>query len=312
MMFLGEKEMYKNIILLLSVLVFVACGGGGGGGGEAATDTRLTYQDIAPPPFTGGSGRKIVTGDQLGNGTKFNSDLIYAAPVITNTSDFSIGPAYVENRYALGQLIIPITNLGSPKCNIKANLIELRGSGNSLIDSNSLGSDVTGSNATFYRVDIYQYIDDSIFEVSTVNHCLDTGETGYFLEYASGLTPRGVSFVSVNDIESQEYETCDEVGCNFLTFYAPSQSWEPKSYNIISPNSFGVSILNTSTEEESCCGSILSQYLLFDSDDKPLAWGYLNNYDSSGIPVGGTGKIIEDNYIFDGVSTKIEVFVNYY
>ncbi len=298
--------MRKNIILPLTVLAFVTCGGCGSNGED--TDSRLTFEDIAPPSFTGGSGRNILTGEQLGDGTKLNSDLVYTAPVISNTYDFFIGPAYVSGETS-SQIIIPITNIGPAKCNIKANLIELRDSRNNIIDSDTYGNYVTGSNATFYLVDLYQYINDRAYDVNTTNTCLDMGETGYFL-HLNGGPARRVASVTVYDIESQEHETCSEAGCSFLTFYAPKQSWESISYNVTSPNSFVVSILNTSSKEASCCIPY-SQYILLDENNIPLRWGFLDGYDTSNIPPLGTGQIIENIFYFEGISTKMEVFLRY-
>ncbi len=293
---------YIKCLFVLSITIgLTACGGGGDAAVNGDENTFI------PPVFSGGAGRAVIVGDQLGYGTTLNSDIMSVVPVSSNISGYYLGLAYVEtgNNNTKGKVIIPITNWGIPKCFIKSNLIEIRDSSNNVIDSIA-ESYIVGSNAAFYR----KGASSSAYTYSVAtNTCLGRGEKGYILsDFGSSSQGNAVS-VSINNIESTEMETCNTDSCDIYTFYMPDESWMPESYNIISSNSFMVSVLNTSKDTYKCCQ--ISQYLLLDSNDDPLGWGYLTTDLMSDVPPNVYGQIIDDIYVLDGSSTKIEVFLHY-
>lgn len=259
------------------ILLLTACGSGGGGGDSSSSTST---NNIAPVTFTGGTNRGILNGVALGYGTKLNENIVKTVPVSPSViGNFFIGPAYLS-RHSTGGFswIIPVTNsfAGPPRCGIQMSIGFKDSSGALLFSENDF---VTGSTS----------ID------SGLPWCLAAGEKGYIIGISLAVNADTANQVSVSSVDE-----------GYAPTGMPTITWVPLRYDIVSANSFMVTIQNTSSVLAGT-GS-LHKYILLDSTGKPLGWGFLDNSASSVVP-GGTAILTENGYSYDGLATSMEIFI---
>lgn len=277
-----NKRFFKplsNLITISAVaLLLTACGGGGGGGGGSTSTSNA-----APVTFTGGTNGGIVNGVALGYGTKLNENIVKLTPVSPLIGNFSVDLAYLSRITSSGfYWIIPITNNGPPRCGIQLLSIDFRDSSNALLFSEN--GYVTGSKDP---------------GMASLNWCLATGEKGYVLGIKPVLNADAVNRVVISSINEGTAPTG-----------MPAENWKPLHYGIVTANSFIVTVQNTGSVS---AGTSNSKYILFGTffggvTSYPLTWGYFDNSVSS-ISPSGTAILTENSYIYEGLATSMEVFI---
>ncbi len=271
----------KKIIILLFFVVLVSCGGGGGSDVNT-TDSQPTNDEPSASSFIGGSNRSILVGDRLGSGTELNSNLVKIVGVsLFYIDDFSIGPAYLlrDSR----TYILPIRNLGSAQCAIQLQSISFKDDRGLILFTQY--EPVTG------------YANGSVSRNFGRTMCLDNGEIGYIL---------GAISTNIDDISQI---TASGISNTLEPSGMPTETWEALSYNIISSTSFMVTVQNAGSIEAK--PELKSLYILFDDKDVPLYHGYLDASDSLTAP-NGTTIFMENSYYFDGIASKMEIFIDNY
>lgn len=272
----------KKIIISLFSIVLVSCGGGSGSDVNSTIDSQSTNDGSTASTFVGGSNRSTLVGDQLGSGTELNANLVKIIGISTdNIDDFIVGPAYLlrDSR----TYFIPIRNIGPARCFIQLKSITFKDNRGSILFTRS--EPLTG------------YASGSVSKDSGSAVCLDRGERGYI---------HGPTSTNIDDISQI---TASGISDTLEPGGMPTETWKALSYNIISSTSFMVTVQNTGSIEAKPV--LKSLYILFDDKDIPLHYGYLDAANSLTAP-NDTTVFMENSFYFDGVASKMEIFINNY
>jgi len=243
----------------------------GCGGGNVPPATAPTPD----PPFLGWNNRAVLSGSPLGYGTMLTSHFVKSLPFSHPFSPALVVSAAYASDFGGGvNYFIRIHNYGPARCFIQLLNVRFYNSANVLLLSKN--AYITGSR------DMY------------TNTCLATNEYGYALGIALGVAWSDVAYITVDDFSLGLPPT------------STSFSWSPITYSIISPNSFFVTALNNGPVASSL--SSTSMHILFDSNNRPLDWGFLSS--SPSTPAGNTALVSDDFFLLYGTAAKMEVFLN--
>jgi hypothetical protein len=234
----------------------------------------------------------MLFGPALGAGTEAPGALRRTVPVSLASSDFQASAAYL-GRSADGGVgftfIIQVTNLGAARrCSIKADTLDLVGTGGTVLESAS-GASLSGSIGLDSTSGVY------------AASCLGAGETGYLLGRSASGNYASITGVSL---------TLSAAG---TTFSLPKALVIPRSYDFdITLSSWEIEVMNVgSASADLTKGSHRAVY--FASDGLPLTWGALDVIASPTLAPSRTATLApaDVNDVGAGSSSQQYVIVDY-
>lgn len=278
-----------QIIFFAICILLLQCSDGG--------DSNNDKNQLDLPPFSGNNNTTILTGNPIGSNTAVVSDLrkVVAVNLVNSNSYIQIGTAYVFRHSATDEDslygIIPITNISSNSLYfIELTTIDYLDGSNQVLESNEF-SFVTGSMGVTSGG-------------SYTDTCLAPGETGFvtFIEIPEVLDTYYTKLTSIRISEISAYTDA---------FYEPDIEIIPQVYEYALPYLY-VTLKNTGTR----LGYVtFTQYIMLDSSNLPLMWGFLNyptwsSFEDLILDVNQQGIVQAYGY-YDGTASVIMVKVSY-
>ncbi len=245
--------------------------------------------DIPDKIFTGNNNYATLNGDTIGSGTTDNTLLRKEISIsIINPDDkFSFGPSYatinsISNSGTYS--VIQITNNSSQGfAFIKINTIIYKDSAGQTLSTNSSG---------------FTYIKGSLGDVGHgiyTSTCLAPNEIGYIV-----LIDNNSVFDNLSAIEIGSIEYDPDVG-------DPVTKVIPQSYVCSDNEDIIVTVKNTGNSDVS--PGIGSYYILMDSSDNPLNWGFLF-FESSSLET-DSDEILTATSWYSGASTRLYAIIDF-
>lgn len=268
----------KIILYLFFSIIVTSCGGGSSG------------EDSIKEVIFSESNRGYLTSNDsigiVGTDEELNINILTIVPVINNSiSTLTVSSGYLPDQFpsipsTRSNWIIPIVNIGPPKCYEYPSLNIEYSDNSSRVENDGgflLGSSFIVNGKEKFR-------------------CLSTNETGYIVgvetsDHASNIYITSIELLSVTE------ETPTEM---------PFVTWSPESYYYFNDTIHVTAYRTTGTENRK---NYFASYILFDDSDNPIYIGWiLSNINSDIIP--SLFIQFEDNFFnFRGRSNKVEVFI---
>lgn len=268
----------KKVLYLFFPIIVASCGGGSSGGDSVQ---EVIFSESNRGYLTRNDSVGIVgTDDEL------NINILTIVPVINNSiSTLTVSSGYLPDQFpsfpsTRSNWIIPIVNIGPPKCYEKPSL-NIQYSDN----SNRVEKDIS-------------FLLGSSFIVNgkEIFHCLSTNETGYIVGIE---TSEHASNVYITSMELLSVTETTPMGMPFVT-------WVPESYSYYNDTIHVTASRATGTENRK---NYFASYILFDDSDNPIYFGGILSNISSNITPSVFIQFEDDFFSFRGHSNKVEVFI---
>lgn len=276
----------RLLFLLTLAITLSACDNGG-------SDNPTSVPSTSSGAHTNIS---VITGTQLGSNSATISQVRKNITFSLDNphSDFAFGSAYAAQTTTSSSAIywiVEVSNTGDQThCFIRMNT----------------GRYLASDNAELGTED-FTYVNGSLKELTAsgihTNTCLESGESGHFIGIDSTISMDQVSGIAFSTLSVSSSQG-----------QAPGLTMGAVSYSADSPSNFVQGIDLTVQNFGPAAGIVgsLSLSVLLDDNDNPLIWLYFSRPTGwSGELASGQSGIIQDDLIYDGVSNKLRVYLDF-